>query len=77
MQNAEGLSLEQTRRLLRAGRNLSFRGLSRPQISPWVEITLRCHQYLKQAKPTRGLLLEYMVKMTGLSAPQTIRLIRQ
>ncbi|MGH9578483.1 MAG: hypothetical protein ACRD3R_13675, partial [Terriglobales bacterium] len=77
MQNAEKLSLEQIRRFLRAGRELAFSGEKRAEVYPWVEAILRRHDYLKQPKETRGVLLRYLVKMTGRGVAQMIRLIRR
>ena len=77
MQNAEKLSLEQVRRFLRAGRELAFSGEKRAEVYQWVEAILRRHDYLKQPKERRGVLLQYLVKMTGRGVAQRIRLIRR
>jgi hypothetical protein len=77
VQNAETLSLEQIRRFLRAGIEVAFRGLARQEVYRWVEKLLRQQQYPKQPKQARGLLLQYLVKMTGRSVAQIVRLIRR
>jgi len=77
MQNAENLSLEQIRRFLHAGIRVAFRGLARQEVYRWVEKVVRQQQYPKQPKAVRGLLLQYLVKMTGRSVSQMVRLIRR
>ena len=77
MQRAETLTIEQIERFLAASEEVRLRALDREEIYSWVEGTLRAQQYEKQTKAVRGLLLRYLVKMTGLSCAQMDRLVRR
>src|SRR4051794_19117885 len=77
MQRAETLTIEQIERFLAASEGVRLRALDREEIYSWVEGTLRAQQYQKQAKAVRGLLLRYLVKVTGLSCAQMDRLVRR
>src|SRR5947209_17022714 len=76
MQRAETLTIEQIERFLAASEGVRLRALDREEIYSWVEGTLRAQQYEKQTKAVRGLLLRYLVKMTGLSCAQQNRVLR-
>lgn len=76
MQRAETLTLEQIRQFLTASREMHLQALDREERYSWVEATLRRQQYEKQPKAVRGLLLQYLVKMTGLSEAQMDWLVR-
>jgi transposase InsO family protein len=77
LQRAETLSLEQIRQFLTASQEVRLQALDREELYGWVEATLRVQQYEKQPKAVRGLLLQYLVKMTGRSAAQMDRLVRR
>src|SRR3954471_2124421 len=77
MQRAETLTIEQIERFLAASEGVRLQALDREEIYSWVEGTLRAQQYEKQTKAVRGLLLRYLVKMTGLSCAQMDRLVRR
>src|SRR5437763_6257995 len=77
MQRAETLTIEQIERFLAASEEVRLQALDREEIYRWVEGTLRAQQYEKQTKAVRGLLLRYLVKMTGLSCAQMDRLVRR
>jgi hypothetical protein len=77
MQRAETLTLEQIRQFLTASQEVRLQALDREELYGWVEATLRAQQYEKQPKAVRGLLLQYLVKMTGRSAAQMDRLVRR
>src|SRR4051812_50102346 len=77
MQRAETLTIEQIERFLAASEEVRLRALDREESYSWVEETLRAQQYEKQTKAVRGLLLRYLVKMTGLSCTQMDRLVRR
>src|SRR3954447_449976 len=74
MQRAETLTIE---RFLAASEEVRLQALDREEIYSWVEGTLRAQQYEKQTKAVCGLLLRYLVKMTGLSCAQMDRLVRR
>lgn len=67
MQRAETLNIEQIRRFLVASEEVRLEALYREESYRWVEGTLRAQQYEQQPKAVRGLLLRYLVKMTGVS----------
>ena len=75
MQGGEKLSLEQIRALLEATEDLRFAGHSRGEVYGWIEATLNQHGYRKQDREVKGLLRDYILKMTGLSRAQITRLI--
>ena len=75
MQGGEKLSLEQIRALLEASQEVRFAGHSRAGVYDWVGKTLREHDYAKQGREAKGLLRQYVAKMTGQSRAQVTRLI--
>ena len=75
MQGGEKLSLEQIRALLEATEDLRFAGHSRTEVYGWIEGTLNQHGYRKQGREVKGLLRDYIGKMTGLGLAQVTRLI--
>ena len=75
MQGGEKLSLEQIQALLKATIEVRFAGHSRKEMYGWIESTLNEHGYRKQGRKGKGILREYIEKMTGLSASQVTRLI--
>lgn len=77
MQDGEKLSLEQIRQFLEASEQIRFEGEGRTKIYTWVARTLRQHRYHRQGRAAKGLLRQYLAKMTGLSRAQLTRLIQQ
>jgi len=75
MQGGEKLSLEQIQALLRASVEVRFTGHSREEIYEWVGKTLREHDYAQQGREAKGVLRNYVAKMTGQSRAQITRLI--
>jgi transposase InsO family protein/predicted DNA-binding transcriptional regulator AlpA len=77
MQNAENLNSEQIRRFLELSESVEFAGHSRAEIYSFCERVLVAQQYASLPKKRRGEVRRYMSKVTGLSLPQTARLIAQ
>ena len=77
MHAAEQLTLDQIRAFLKASEGIRFEGKTQPQIYAWIETTLVHHQYQQQGRKVRGLLRQYLQKMTGLSRAQVTRLIQR
>lgn len=77
MQGGEKLSLEQIRASLLATEEAQFDGQSTAEVYAWVTRVLTQHSYNKQKRAVKGLLRQYVAKMTGLSRDQTTRLIGQ
>jgi len=77
MQDGKKLSLQQIREFLEASGEIHFKGKGRAEIYAWVARTLRQQRYSRQDRAAKGLLRQYLAKMTGLSRAQITRLIRQ
>jgi transposase len=77
VQDGKTLSLEQIREFLQASDEIHFQGKGRAAIYAWVARTLRRQRYSRQDRAAKGLLRQYLAKMTGLSRAQITRLIRQ
>jgi len=69
------LSAAEIRRFLEASQGIDFSGTERGGVYQWIEETLQRYRYSRQSKEARGLLREFVIKMTGLSVPQATRLI--
>jgi hypothetical protein len=75
MKNGERLSLEQIRAFLKASEEFRFEARKRKEVYDWVTQTLVEHEYSGQPREAKGVLREYLGKMTGLSRAQVTRLI--
>ena len=75
MKNGERQSLEQIRAFLEAGHEVEFEAKGREEIYGWVTATLCQQEYWKQKRKAKGLLRNYIGRMTGLSRAQVTRLI--
>jgi hypothetical protein len=75
MGNAKLLSAAEIGRFLEASKGIGFSGAERCGVYQWIEETLRRYRYSRQSKEVRGVLREFIIKMTGLSVPQVTRLI--
>src|ERR1035438_4205275 len=77
MQNAESLTWEQIREFLKGSETIEFQGQNRAELYGWVGRVLVAQECATQGKKQRGTVRAYIVKVTGLSLPQTSRLIRK
>ena len=75
MKNGERLSLEQIQAFLKASEEFRFEASKRKEIYEWVTRTLVEHEYGGQSREAKGVLRQYLGKMTGLSRAQVTRLI--
>src|SRR5437016_3881304 len=75
MKNGERLSLEQVRAFLKASEEFRFEASKRKEVYDWVTRTLVEHEYHGQTREAKGVLRQYVGKMTGLSRAQVTRLI--
>lgn len=75
MKNGERQSLEQIRAFLEANHEVEFEAKSREEIYGWVTATLCQQEYWTQKREVKGLLRNYIARMTGLSRAQVTRLI--
>lgn len=70
------MSLEGIRAFLAASEAVQFAGQKREEIYGWVERTLREQDYQRLGRADKGLVRQYVGKMTGLGRAQVARLIR-
>jgi transposase InsO family protein len=75
VRNGERLSLEQIRVFLEASDGLEMAGAEREEVYGWITQMLCEQEYWKQRREVKGLLRQYIGKMTGLSRAQVTRLI--
>ena len=75
MDDTEVTSLEQIRAWLAGSGQVRFAGLLRAEVYAWVERTLVRHEYARLPRPDKGLVRQYVGRMTGLSRAQVTRLI--
>jgi len=76
MQNVESFTPAQLQEFLNASAGIEFTGQSRSEVYAWVEKILVDQQYACQQKKQRGIIRQYLSKVSGLSLPQMTRLIR-
>jgi hypothetical protein len=62
---------------LKGSDSIEFQGQNRAEMYGWIERVLVAQEYASQGKKQRGMVRAYIVKVTGLSVPQTARLIRK
>lgn len=75
MHEAEQLNLGQIKAFLKGSEGIRFEGKTKEQIYSWIEKLLVHHQYHQQERAIRGLLRQYVEKITGMSRAQVTRLI--
>jgi transposase InsO family protein len=75
MQTAETLNPDQIGQFLKLGDTIEFAGHSRAERYAFAQQLLAAQEYARQDKKQRGAIRAYLSKMTGLSLPQTARLI--
>jgi transposase InsO family protein len=76
MQTAEILNPDQISQFLKLGNTIEFAGQSRAERYAFAQQLLVAQEYARQGKKQRGAIRAYLSKMTGLSLPQTARLIQ-
>jgi hypothetical protein len=76
MDDSGKMSLEGIRAGLAASEAVVFASQSREQTYRWVERTLREQDYTQLGRGEKGLVRQYVGKMTGLSRAQVTRLVR-
>ena len=75
MDDSGKMSLEGIRAFLAASEPVEFVGQSREETYGWVERTLREQDYPQLGRTEKGLVRQYVGKMTGLSRSQVTRLV--
>ncbi len=69
--------IDELKALLASSDVFTFKGNSREEIYTWIERTLRSYKYCSRPRLEKGVLRQYMLKMTGISNSQLTRLITQ
>jgi transposase InsO family protein len=75
METEGQLSLEQIQVFLEGSDGVVFEAKSRPELYQSVHLLLREHGYDRLGRASKGLMRQYMAKMTGLGRAQVTRLI--
>ena len=75
METEGQLSLEQIRVFLEGSDGVAFEAKNRAELYQWVNRTLREQGYDRLGRASKGLVRQYMAKMTGLGRAQVTRLI--
>ncbi len=75
MDDTEAVSLEQVRAFLAGSGEVRFVGQRRAEVYAWVERTLVRHQYGSLGRANKGVVRQYIARMTGRSRAQVTRLI--
>jgi len=75
MDDTEAVSLEQIRGFLAGSGEVRFAGVRRAEVYAWVERTLVRHQYIGLGRADKGVVRQYIGRMTGKSRAQVTRLI--
>lgn len=77
MNDSQIQTIPQIEQFIQSSEGISFRGKSKVEIYEWIEKALIKYKYIKLRKKEKGLIHQYMMKMTGYSRAQINRLILQ
>jgi transposase InsO family protein len=77
MKNGEHLSLEQIQAFLEGNEDVGFKAPNRQELYEWTQATLCAQGYMSLPRSGKGLVKQYIAKVTGLSRAQATRLIGQ
>ena len=77
MNDGQLLTVEQVRQFLEGGEALEFRGLKAEEKYSWIEEVLIRFSYPRLKKAEKGVIRQYIQKITGYSRAQVSRLIAQ
>jgi transposase InsO family protein len=75
MKDGERLGLEQIRAFLRGSEEVGFKAANQRELYEWIEQTLCAQEYSTLGRSGKGLVRQYIAKVTGLSRAQVTRLI--
>jgi hypothetical protein len=75
MDDSAPMSLEEVRAFLAGSSEVRFAGQHRDEIYAWTGQTLVRHEYVGLSRAEKGVLRQYLARMTGLSRAQVTRLI--
>ena len=71
------MDMDELRAFLKSSETHIYKSQSQVQSYAWIERTLHSYGYLKRPRGEKGLLRQYLQKMTGYSPAQLTRLINQ
>mgnify|MGYP001348782174 CR=1 FL=1 len=77
MKNSEQMSLEQIRAFLEGNEDVEFKAPNRKELYEWTQATLCAQGYMSLHRNGKGVVKQYISKVTGLSRAQATRLIGQ
>lgn len=77
MQTTRSYTIDELQELLTTTDGLVFSSVSKKEAYVWIEETLRTYDYLHCSKPEKGILRQYLQKMTGFSRAWVTRLTRR
>jgi len=77
MNDSKLSSIVEVKRFLQESGVIEFKRRSRKEAYQWIEETLKRFDYLNLSKKEKGLIKEYIEKVTGYSRPQVTRQISQ
>lgn len=77
MEEVKAMNLDEIRAFVRASEALQFEGRNRREVYRWIQTTLIQQVYHSLGKKDRGVLRDYVMKMTGFRRAQVTRLIRR
>jgi len=77
MNDTRVMSMEELQIFLNSSDSLKFNGYPRTETYAWIEKTLRQYKYLARSRVEKGLLRQYLRKVSGYSPAQVTRLIDQ
>ena len=75
MNKGEHQSLEQIQAFMEGNEGVDFKGRSRKEVYEWTQATLCWHSYGSLGREDKGLVKQYVSKVTGLSRAQATRLV--
>ena len=77
MNNIRPLTIEEMKQMVTTTSSLTFTTTSKEETYQWIEDTLFNIRYRKLNKKNRGIVRNYVIKMTGYSSTQTSELIKR
>lgn len=77
MTNSEHQSLEQIEAFLKGNEEVGFKAPDQREVYSWTQATLCAQGYMSLPRSGKGVVKQYISKVTGLSRAQTTRLIAQ
>jgi hypothetical protein len=77
MEDSSIISIAQIRAFLKTSALITFKGVSKKEKYQWLENTMNKFRYSNLGKKDKGIVKEYLIRMTGFSPSQIGKLIRK